>query len=98
MSAATADPGAFKQQLDQMTQRLVAAERRGQTLAELNRLLAQSRDPIALAQRAVDLVMRATGAAGTFVYLWDPEIERLVLRVATTGRQAAHVGHIQLRL
>lgn len=89
---------AFKAQLDQMTQQLVAVERRAATLAELNRLLAQGQDPLALAQRAVDLVMRATGASGTFVYLWDQELERLVLRVATEGRQAAHVDRIHLRL
>jgi GAF domain-containing protein len=86
------------EQLELMTQRLIAAERRAQTLAELNRLLAQGRDPLAFAQRAVDLVMRATGAAGTYVYLWDAQLDRLVLRVATVGRQAAHVGQIQLRL
>jgi putative methionine-R-sulfoxide reductase with GAF domain len=98
MSTAPAEQKGFKSQLDQMTKQLVAVERRAKTLAELNRLLSQGRDPIALAQRAVDLVMRATGASGTFVYLWDPEIERLVLRVATTGRQAAGVGQIRLRL
>lgn len=85
-------------QLALMTERLVAAERRAHTLAELNRLLAQGRDPIPFAQRAVDLVMRATGAAGSFVYLWDAQLERLVLRVATTGSQAAHVDEITLRL
>jgi putative methionine-R-sulfoxide reductase with GAF domain len=98
----SAHPGdnqaAFKAQLDQMTQQLVAVERRAKTLAELNRLLSQGPDPLGLAQRAVDLVMRATGADGTFVYLWDPEVERLVLRVATEGHNRAHVGQIQLRL
>lgn len=98
MSATPTEPSAFKDQLDQMSQNLVATQRRAATLAELNRLLAQGRDPIEFAQRAVDLVMRATGAAGTFVYLWDPEAQRLVMRVATTGRQAAHVDKIQLRL
>lgn len=93
-----ADPGSFKHKLDQMTQQLVAVERRAQTLAELNRLLSQGRDPLALAQRAVDLVMRATGAAGSFVYLWDRASERLVLRAASAGRQAAYVGQIELRL
>ncbi|PKW16442.1 GAF domain-containing protein [Saccharopolyspora spinosa] len=98
MSVPTQDSGGFKAQLDQMTEKLVAVERRAETLAELNRLMVQGGDPTALVQRAVDLVKRATKAAGTFVYIWDPEIERLVLRVATTGRQAAHVGEIQLRL
>ncbi|MER5221039.1 helix-turn-helix domain-containing protein [Streptomyces flaveus] len=98
MSNSAADPGAFKAHFDQMTAQLVAVERRAKTLAELNRLLSQGRDPLALAQRAVDLVMRATGAYGTYVYLWDSESERLVMRVATTGRVAAHVDRIQLRL
>jgi putative methionine-R-sulfoxide reductase with GAF domain len=92
------DPGSYKAQLDQMTSHLVAVERRAQTLAELNRLLTQGRDPLPFAQRAVDLVMRATGAALAFIYLWDPELQRLVLRVATVGRQSKHVGQIQLRL
>ncbi|MEU6230622.1 GAF domain-containing protein [Streptomyces sp. NPDC047042] len=98
MSNPAADPEAFKAHFDEMTEQLVAVERRAKTLAELNRLLSQGRDPLALAQRAVDLVMRATGAYGTYVYLWDPESERLVMRVATTGRVAAHVDRIQLRL
>ncbi|HET6500306.1 MAG TPA: GAF domain-containing protein [Amycolatopsis sp.] len=98
MSTPPVDPEAFRSQLDEMTQQLVAVERRAKTLAELNRLVSQGSDPLALAQRAVDLVMRATEAAGTFVYLWDSEIERLVLRVATTGSQAEHVGEIRLRL
>jgi GAF domain-containing protein len=98
MDPTPAERASLKEQLDLMTQRLVAAERRAQTLAELNRLLAQGRDPLAFAQRAVDLVMRATGAAGTYVYIWDDQLERLVMRVATVGRQAAHVGQIQLRL
>jgi putative methionine-R-sulfoxide reductase with GAF domain len=98
MNNPSAESGGFQRELDQMTQHLVAVERRAQTLAELNRLLSQGRDPLALAQRAVDLVKRATGASGAFVYLWDLEIERLVLRVATMGQQAAHVDEIQLRL
>ncbi|MFI9629382.1 helix-turn-helix domain-containing protein [Streptomyces sp. NPDC052042] len=98
MNNPSADPKAFKAHLDQMTEQLVAVERRAKMLAELNRLLSQGRDPLALAQRAVDLVMRATEAYGTYVYLWDPESQRLVMRVATTGRVAAHVDRIQLRL
>jgi GAF domain-containing protein len=88
----------YREQLDQMTKQLVAVERRAKTLAELNRLLSQGPDPLALAQRAVDLVMRATGADGTFVYLWDAESERLVLRAATEGHNRAHVDNIHLRL
>ncbi|QBJ97195.1 GAF domain-containing protein [Rhodococcus sp. ABRD24] len=88
----------FHTQLEQMTAQLVVLERRAKTLAELNRLLSQGSDPLALAQRAVDLVMRATGASGTYVYRWDAESERLVMRVATTGRVASYLGKIKLRL
>lgn len=98
MDPSSARHAPLRDQLDQMTRRLIAAERRAQTLAELNRLLAQGRDPLAFAQRAVDLVMRASGAGGTFVYLWDDALDRLVMRVATRGRQAAYVNQAQLRL
>ena len=95
---AESDNAELRSQLDQMTERLVAAERRAKTLAELNRLLAQGRDPLEWAQRAVDLVLRATRASGSFVYIWDPDVDRLVLRVATDGGQAAHLGNVRLRL
>lgn len=77
---------------EHLAENLVAAERRAATLAELNRILVEGRDPLELAQRAVDLVMRAAGAAGSYVFLWDPSIERLVLRVASTGSKAAEGG------
>ena len=88
----------FRDQLEAMTSRLVALERRATTLAELNRLLSRGSDPLELAQRAVDLVMRATKAAGTYVYRWDSSTERLVMRVATSGRVSGYLGTIQLRL
>lgn len=77
---------------------LTAAERRAATLAELTALMSEGRDPFALAQRAVELTARATRAAGAFVYLWDREEERLVLRVATDGWQRGHLGRIKLRV
>lgn len=83
---------------DYLAENLAAAERRAATLAELNRILVEGRDPLELAQRAVDLVMRATGAAGSYVFLWDPSTERLVLRVASTGSKAAEGGGVRLRL
>ena len=92
------DHAGLLSQLNEMTERLVAAERRAKTLVELNRLLAQGRDPLEWAQRAVNLVLRATGASGSFVFLWDPDVDRLVMRVATDGNQAAHLGHVRLRL
>lgn len=77
---------------------LLTAERRAATLAELSRALATVRDPLALAQRAVELVAHATGAVGAFVYLWDPLRERLVLRAATDGLSREFVDSIALRM
>lgn len=77
---------------------LAVAERRAATLAELTALMSEGRDPLALAGRAVDLTARATRAAGAYVYLWDRDEERLVLRVATEGLQRAHLDRIKLRL
>ncbi|WP_158603498.1 helix-turn-helix domain-containing protein [Micromonospora radicis] len=61
-------------------------------------LFAQGRDLVELADDAVQLVARETGAAAVFVYLWDEDEERLVLRVATPGPQQTGVGEIRLRL
>lgn len=77
---------------------LAAAERRAATLAELTALMSEGRNPLALAQRAVELTARATRAAGAFVYLWDRDEELLVLRVATEGYQRGHLGRIKLRM
>jgi GAF domain-containing protein len=77
---------------------LAFAERRAATLAELAALMSEGRDPLALAQRSVELTARATRAAGAFVYLWDRDTQRLVLQVATEGWQRAHLGRIQLRM
>lgn len=77
---------------------LIAAERRAATLAELTSLMSEGRDPLELAQRSVELTARATRAAGSFIYLWSPEQDRLVLRVATEGWQKSLVDRIQLRL
>ena len=77
---------------------LVFAERRAATLAELTALMSEGRDPLALAQRSVELTARATRAAGAFVYLWDAGAERLVLQVGTEGWQRAQLGRIQLRM
>jgi hypothetical protein len=77
---------------------LAASERRAATLAELTSLMSEGRDPLALAQRAVELTARATKADGAYIYLWDRSDERLVLRVATDGWQQRAVGAIRLRL
>ena len=77
---------------------LLSAERRAATLADLASLMSEGRDPVTLAERAIELTVRATRATGAFVYLWDRDQERLVLRVATDGWLRAHLGRIKLRL
>jgi GAF domain-containing protein len=77
---------------------LLASERRAATLAELAGVTSNTRDPLVLAQRAVDLVKQATNADGAFVYRWDGGAERMVLRVATEGRQRQFIDTISLRL
>lgn len=74
------------------------AERRAAVLSQLVLLFAEGRDPVALAKEAVELVARATGNAAVFVYLWDEEEERLVLRVATAVPQQAGIDEVRLRL
>jgi GAF domain-containing protein len=91
-------PARASSDLATLRESLVFAERRAATLAELTALMSEGRDPLALAQRSVELTARATRAAGAFVYLWDRETERLVLQVATEGWQRAHLGRIQLRM
>ena len=53
--------------------KLQIAELRADTLSELTQLMMEGPDPLALAQRAVDLVASATNSAGVFVYLWDEQ-------------------------
>lgn len=84
--------------LEALRRALAASERRAATLAELTALMSEARDPLALAQRAVELTARATKADGAYIYLWDRDDERLVLRVATDGWQQRAVGAIRLRL
>jgi len=80
------------------TRPTVLAERRATVLSQLVLLFAQGKDPVELADEAVRLVARATDTAAVFVYLWDDEEERLVLRVAGEVPQQSGVGEIRLRL
>lgn len=83
---------------EDFSRKLRTAERRADTLSELTQLMIEGQDPLALAQRAVDLVARATDSAGVFVYLWDEQEQVLVLRVGTAGAQSRLLGRITLRL
>lgn len=86
------------QDLENLRLLLIAAERRAATLAELTSLMSEGRDPLELAQRCVELTARAARAAASFIYLWSPEHDRLVLRVATEGWLQSLGDRIQLRL
>lgn len=77
---------------------LLEAERRAAMLADVIEALSLSPDPTILSQRAVELVARAAGADGAFVYLWDADREVLVMRAATEGSQQRFVGKLTLRL
>ncbi|WP_311258479.1 helix-turn-helix domain-containing protein [Microbacterium sp. WCS2018Hpa-9] len=74
------------------------AERRAAVLSQLVVLLTQGRSPAELADEAVRLVAAATDTAAVFLYLWDEEQERLVLRVAGDVPQQIGVDEIRLRL
>lgn len=84
--------------IDGLRDLLAASERRAATFAELTALMNEGRDPLALAQRGVEVTARATRAAGAFVYLWDRDTEQLVLRAATAGFHQAHIGRVRLRM
>lgn len=74
------------------------AERRADILSELVRLFSSGKDPVGLAEAAVELVAEATGAKSVFVYFWDSEIERLVLRIVTQSDVDLTSHHVQMRL
>ena len=83
--------------VDLLQQTLRDAEKRIALLTDVIEALSQSRDAVSLLQRSVEAVVRATAASGAFVYLWNEELDRFVLRVATEGHQKAFVGQVSLR-
>jgi GAF domain-containing protein len=48
--------------------------------------------------KLVGIVNTAVESTGAYVYLWDVEAERLVLRAATEGAQRQYLNRIQVRL
>ncbi|MDH6255100.1 DNA-binding PucR family transcriptional regulator [Aurantimicrobium minutum] len=74
------------------------AERRAEVLSQLVRLFSSGKDPIGLAEAAVELVAEATGAKSVFVYFWEPDVERLVLRIVTQVDIDLKANTIQMRL
>lgn len=81
-----------------LTEHGLLAERRAAVLSQLVLLFAEGQDPAQLAADAVRLVAEATDTAAVFVYFWDEEQERLVLKVAGDVPQQAGVDEIRLRL
>lgn len=78
-------------------QSLRDAERRAALLTELIEALNQSRDALSLLHRSVEAVVRSIAASGAFVYVWDSDAGRYVMRAATEGHQKAFEGLISLR-
>jgi GAF domain-containing protein len=83
--------------LELLHQSLRDAEKEAALLAELIEALNQSRDALSLLHRSVEAVVRAIAASGAFVYLWDSDSGRYVMRAATEGHQKAFEGLISLR-
>ncbi|MFC6239575.1 hypothetical protein ACFQGU_17020, partial [Longivirga aurantiaca] len=83
MSAAALAAALAAADVEILHQALRDAERRGALFGELVEALNQSRDAVSLLQRSVEAVVRAIDASGAFVYLWDNEGGRFVLRSAT---------------
>lgn len=79
-------------------QRPPFAERRADVLSELVRIFAQGKEPAELVETAVNLVAKATGGKSVFVYFWEPESERLVLRTMTQADQGYSENRIEMRL
>lgn len=73
-------------------------QKRADVLSELVRLFASGKDPINLAQSAVEVVARVTGARGVFVYLWDDRIDRLVLRAVSDTDLEIPLSGVDMRL
>ena len=78
--------------------RTAFAQRRADVLSELVRLFSQGKEPTSLVEAAVNLVGRATGEMSVFVYFWEPDSERLVLRTMTHADRGFSSSGIQMRL
>nr|WP_243752214.1 GAF domain-containing protein [Leucobacter weissii] len=61
-------------------------------------MFSSGKDPIGLAEAAVTLTARAINAKGAFVYLWEPDLERLVLRAVSEVDTALVLSSVRMRL
>lgn len=85
-------------ELDGLRCRLARSERRREVLENVILALGLDLGLEELLDRVVAAVAAATGSVAGFVYIWEEEAERLVLRAATEGDQRPFLGTIRLRL
>jgi hypothetical protein len=79
-------------------EQLTFAQRRADVLSELVRIFSLGKEPTGLVEAAVNLVAGATGGKSVFVYFWEPDSERLVLRTMTHADLAFSSTIVQMRL
>jgi len=85
-------------QVDDLRRRLAQSERRREVLEDVILALGLDLGLEDLLDRVVTVVAGATGSDAGFVYMWEGQDERLVLRAATEGDQRPFLGTIRLRL
>ena len=98
MNAKRAPTAASAAPMDDLRSRLARSERRREILEDVILALGLDLGLEGLLDRVVTGVAAATGSAAGFVYMWEQDAERLVLRAATDGDQKPFLGTIRLRL
>ena len=84
--------------VDRLRLKLARSERRREVLEEVILALDLDLELEELLDRVVSVVAAATASDAGFVYMWEEETDRLVLRAATEGDQKPFLGTIRLRL
>lgn len=77
---------------------LARSERRREVLEDVILALGLDLDLPDLLDRVVAIVATATNSDAGFVYMWEEDAERLVLRAATEGDQRPFLGTIRLQM
>lgn len=84
--------------LGELRQTLARSERRREVLEDVILALGLDLDLEDLLNRVVAIVAAATMSDAGFVYMWEDDGERLVLRAATEGDQRPFLGTIRLQM
>lgn len=84
--------------LKDLRRTLARSERRREMLEDVILALGPDLDLEELLDRVVSIVAAATMSDAGFVYIWEEDAERLVLRAATEGDQRPFLGAIRLRM